>query len=232
VYPLIHALRSAMDLQQQAGICADAAGRQRSAADAFADSVQAFNRDFAPWVEGGAVKPIPAEDVRNVKVLNSAEVQAFWSTDRSRNFLSRVKSLRSVAESAQPDTADGKWEADWSSFSSDLEDWSYDRDRDGSLGEFFHEKSLMLREAILLAPSSRLKAQALQHFIDFLEITSFQRESKIAWFLEAYELIKDRAKYAVDGDEGTVIAALVGSRNPVLNAYGRLAEINQRKRIV
>ena len=230
-YSVISAIRQMMVAHYRSGVCAEDVGPRRAPEQGVPDSVLMFNRQLVPYV-ARSVKPISEEDIRadRLDILGRAEARRFWSTDKSRDLLSRVKDLRTRQRSGESESSGSSWRADLTALASEVDSWSYNRERDGTRSDYFHERAHLLRTFFVLSPPPQLKTRAFRRFVEFLEATSFQRESRIAWFLEAYALIRNPKKYAVDGDEVGVIVALAGSRDPVLSAYGRLAEIEATRK--
>jgi hypothetical protein len=184
------------------------------------NAVRFFNEHYAALLLGYQVSSIDQNEIASFRAGPSAPVIPYWQSAEAAQLLEEVRRLRfgegdSVLNVS--DRATSEWTTKEVDFLSHLDGWGHGSE--SSETDFFDEKSFLYQSLISLLPAESERSKVLARYINFLEQTSGQNIDPIEWFYPVHLLLV-RCGEAHDCPQ--VIDALVNSRNPTLNLYGKL----------
>jgi hypothetical protein len=120
--------------------------------------------------------------------------------------------------------ATGDWQAKLKEYLARLAEWK--DDPSATTGEHFQQKCLLYSDLFNIVPNGPDRIAILRAFLEFLQRNSFQRESRLEWFLPVNSLV---ARVSLDpGGLGDVLRDLSNSPDPVISLYTALEQVAPR----
>jgi hypothetical protein len=181
-----------------------------------------FNEWLKTLTKSGEIAPIDAGELKDAQILPRPNYHVFWQSPVAKRLLTGIKRLRFGDSDKQLSVDERKsfsWSLQLADYLKELESWRPD-DED-SPADFFHQKCVLYESLVELVPERRERLKIIDSFVRFLELNSFQTESRIEWFLHVEGLFS-RGAMASDEVVTEVIQALLRSRDPTLSLYARL----------
>jgi hypothetical protein len=183
------------------------------------NAVTFFNEHYATLLLGYQLSSIDQNEIANFRAGPSAAIVPYWQSGEAEQLLQEVRRLR-FGDGDRVLTVSDKTTSEWTTkevdFLSHLEAW--EPGSESSEADFFDEKSILYQGLINLLPAESERSKVLARYANFLEQTSAQNIDPIEWFYPVH-LLFVRCGEAHDCPQ--VIDALVNSRNPGLNLYGK-----------
>jgi hypothetical protein len=218
---LLQALRAYLVANSQNERCADLYFNGQDP-KSLPQPLQYFNEWLKTRGQSAEIAPIDTEELKGAQILPGPTYQAYWRSPAAKALLTGTKRLRFGDSGTQISLDERKsfsWSLELSDYLRELESWKPD-DRD-TLADFFHQKCVLYESLVELVPEKRALLKIIDSFVRFLELNSFQTESRIEWFMH-FEGFYSTAAMASDEAVTEVTQALLRSRDPTLSLYARL----------
>lgn len=173
----------------------------------------------------GFAPSISIDEIEPVKINAAVRPASYWRSSEARNLLVKARKLR-FGSGSKPLSAEEKNEQGWqvalTDFLNDLEAW--DAGQAESEVDYFHQKSVMYRASLELAPEGSARDQILRKFAGFLGDSYLSVDSRIEWLLHAKFLL-GQLKSGQGAEPAKILEALsdLGDRN--LRLYVRAEAI-------
>ncbi|MFB3826825.1 MAG: hypothetical protein ACE15B_08650 [Bryobacteraceae bacterium] len=226
--PLVEAYRAFLVRHLKAERCADssepvssgasfglaAAGTPLAEAEQVADAVRFFNDSLRV----PDVRPIAGDEVLAAKVAGAAGGLRVCESAECKDFVRRYNALLFGAGGmplGPEQKAAAEWHARLKEYLGSLAEWREDSSGGASL--LFVQKCQLYSDLVNVVPNGADREMVLRAYAGFLEQNSYQRESRIEWFLPANTLI---ARVFMDPiGLRTVMEELRNSSDPVISFY-------------
>jgi hypothetical protein len=206
-------LRPYLLAQLAAPRCSDSEAESRTPA-AFNEAVNRVTADED-------VKPIEPDAVQPSRVLGRARIDLYWQTPEAQRLHGDALRLRGtrqrpVSESVRRTT---EWRNQAERLLTDVEQWTGRREPEER--DYFYQKSMLLEGLIDLMLPGPARTRAIRAYVEFMRHADADREYRALWFAFLNRLLETTHA----GGRAEILAALAGSRHPVLSFYGRLERV-------
>lgn len=186
----------------------------------------------------GSVLEISADDIKPVRVAGSVKAHTHWQSHKASVLLTRIKKLRfgsgkAPLTAAERETLD--WQTEMDEFLKDMADWT--KEDEQSAEDYFHQKCLLLKALIELAPKKGTRENLISKFVEALNDFDLSRGSRIEWFWQARFLFVDA--WQVDGTSSSAPRLVMNksdtlpivdyTRNPVLYLYSQVEKLLDKR---
>ena len=220
---LLQALRAYLVANSQNERCADLffSGQDPKS---LPQPVQDFNEWLAKRAHGPEIAPIDTDELKGAQIMPRPKYHEYWQSPAAKSLLTGNKSLRwggrdGTTRLSVDERKSFAWDSQLTDYLKQLEAWNAE-DED-SPADFFHQKCVLYESLAELVPEKSQRVKIIDRFVRFLELNTFQTESRIEWFLHV-EGFLSRSATASDEAVTEVIQAFLRSRDPVLSLYARL----------
>lgn len=136
------------------------------------------------------IPPISRDEVQPAKVEGAAGGLRTCESPECKLLATRYMGLI-LSPEGRPFTSAEKsseeWKARLKEYLSGLADWK--QDSGGDAPAYFHQKCAFYSDLFNVVPNGPDRELVVRHFLDFLSRTSFQRDSRVEWFLPVNSLI-------------------------------------------
>ena len=229
--PLIEAYRAFLVRHLRATRCADSDEAPPPAVSfgltipqkAEADPVQFFNESL----RADPVKPISQEEAQPAKVEGAAGGLRSCESPECKNLATRYMGLI-IAPEGRPYTsaekASDEWKARLQEYLSGLADWKQDSVADAA--GYFHQKCAFYSDLFNIVANGPARELVVRHFLDFLSRNSYQRESRVEWFLPVNSLIG--RVFLEPAAMPELVRDLRNFSDPVISLYAELEAFTPR----
>jgi len=220
---LLQALRAYLVANSQGERCADLffGGQDPKS---LPQPVQHFNEWLARSGHSQEIAPIDTDELQRAQIMPRPKYHQYWQSPAAKSLLTGIKSLRwggadGTTRLSLDERKSFAWNFQLADYLKQLESWNAE-DED-SPADFFHQKCVLYEGLVELVPEKSQRVKIINSFVRFLELNTFQTESRIEWFLHVEGLFS-RAATASDEALTEVTQALLRSRDPTLSLYARL----------
>ena len=216
---LLEAYRAFLINQLSAPRCRDSRSGQR---DLESNLVKDFN-DNLRTAAYKKIAPISDEEIKPASLGAPAKEEAYWTSPKAANILSRIKKLR-FSPKGKEFSDDEKQSADWQSQLSELvrELAAWTPADEKSEEDYFHQKAVIYYALLPIIPAevqyNGVRDEALRDFTTMLSTSPLQKEKPSEWFLHARVLI-DRVNKSQPPERDKLLNLVYSSRSTVLHLY-------------
>ena len=173
-------------------------------------------------IRGGVrfVDPIPVS-LQPSKMLGSIRVDMYWQTAEAQRLHEDAIQLRGRGVNPLPLKVrqTREWLEQAEKLIVAIDQWT--GRREASERDYFYQKLFLLTGLFELTPSSRVRAQALKAFVEFMRHSDYERDWRLLWFAYMNRLL-DMAR---GPDRREILTALEDSHHPVLSLYARMERV-------
>ena len=188
------------------------------------EPVQDFNEWLARSGHSQEIAPIDTDALKGAQIMPPPKYHQYWQSPAAKSLLTGIKGLRwggrdGTTRLSLDERKSLAWDFQLTDYLKQLESWSAE-DED-SPADFFHQKCVLYDGLVELVPEKSQRVKIISSVVRFLELNTFQTESRIEWFLHVEGLFS-MAATASDEALTEVTQALLRSRDPTLSLYARL----------
>lgn len=220
---LLQALRAYLVANGQNELCADLffGGQDPKS---LPPPLQDFNEWLARRAHRPEIAPIDTNELQGAQIMPRPKYHDYWQSPAAKSLLTGIKSLRwggrdGTTRLSVEERKSFAWDSQLTDYLKQFEAWNAE-DED-SPADFFHQKCVLYESLAELVPEKSQRVKIIDGFARFLELNTFQTESRIEWLFHVEGFF---SKMATVSDEAVteVTQAFLRSRDPALSLYARL----------
>ena len=219
---LLHSLRAYL-IENFNGPRCNTQQKQSSAKKAVLPyAVTNFNYRFDSLLKQSGVTPIGADELTKAAVLPTRlwDQPADNSHDADRLTAALQKLERSLDQSTKQGQVADSWWRDLDDFLSSFYSW---QQGDETEADYVRERADLYNALVDMIPKSPQRQKVFENYLNFLEQHSYQNLGGAEWFI--YVKLYFMGMYGKDSHQ-EILNSFLNSRDPVLNLYARLEELN------
>ncbi len=185
-------------------------------------AVSSFNTRFDSLLKQNGISPIDSDELPKAAVLPTR----LWDqpADNSRNAEQLTRDIqrleRSLDQSKKNGNVADSWWRELDDFLSEFYGW---QQGDEAEADYVRERADLYNALVDLIPKSPQREKVFENFLSFLEQHSCQNLGGAEWFI--YVKLYFMGMYGKDSHQ-EILNSFLNSRDPVLNLYARLEELN------
>ncbi len=185
-------------------------------------AVASFNSRFDSLLKQSGVTPVTADELPKAAVLPTR----LWDqpTDNSHEAERLIAAIQKLERSLDQSTKQGKvadeWWRDLDDFLSSFYSW---QQGDETEADYVRERADLYNALVDMIPKSPQRQKVFENYLSFLEQHSYQNLGGAQWFI--YVKLYFMGMYGKDSHQ-EILNSFLNSRDPVLNLYARLEEVN------